>query len=198
MTHICISNLTIIGSDNGLSPGRRQAIIWANVGIMLIGPLGTNCSEILFGIQTFPFKKMHLKMSFAKWRSYCFGLNVLIPDPDGEVEHIHNLMNSTLIDPKISSKSTDTFSNNVADRQHNDVTIWKHFPRYCPFVRGIHRSPVDTPHKGTVARTFDVSLLSVWTNCWTNTRLSVIRDVMAVFWRHRNKIHEETPDNAQL
>ena len=36
-----------IGSDNGLSPGRRQAIIWTNVGILLIEPLGTNFSEIL-------------------------------------------------------------------------------------------------------------------------------------------------------
>ena len=46
MTHICVGNLTIIGSDNGLSPGRRQAIIWPNAGILLIGPLGTNFSEI--------------------------------------------------------------------------------------------------------------------------------------------------------
>ena len=36
MTHICVDNLTIIGSDNGLSPGRRQAIIWTNAGILLI------------------------------------------------------------------------------------------------------------------------------------------------------------------
>ena len=46
MTHICVSKLTIIGSDNGLSPGRRQAIIWTNAGILLIWPLGTNFSEI--------------------------------------------------------------------------------------------------------------------------------------------------------
>ena len=57
MTHICVGNLTIIGSDNGLSPRRRQAIIWINAGILLIGPLGTNFSEILIGIQTFSFKK---------------------------------------------------------------------------------------------------------------------------------------------
>ena len=37
-THICVSELTIIGSDNGLSPERRQAIIWTNAGILLIGP----------------------------------------------------------------------------------------------------------------------------------------------------------------
>ena len=36
VTHICVSNLTIIGSDNGLSTGRRQAIIWTNAGILLI------------------------------------------------------------------------------------------------------------------------------------------------------------------
>ena len=61
MTHICVSKLTIIGSDNGLSPDRRQAIFWTNAGILLIGPLGTNFSEILIEIHAFTFKKMHLK-----------------------------------------------------------------------------------------------------------------------------------------
>ena len=50
VTHICFSKLTIIGSDNGLSPGRRQAIIWTSDGILLIGPLGTNLSEVLIEI----------------------------------------------------------------------------------------------------------------------------------------------------
>ena len=70
VTHICVSNLTIIGSDNGLSPGRRPAIIWTNAGILLIGPLGTKFSEILIGIQPFLFKKLHLKTSSAKWRLF--------------------------------------------------------------------------------------------------------------------------------
>ena len=70
VTHICISKLTIIGSDNGLSPGQRQAIIWTSAGILLIGPLGTNLSKILIGIQTLSFKKIHLKMSSAKWRPF--------------------------------------------------------------------------------------------------------------------------------
>ena len=77
VTHICVSKLTIIGSDNGLSPGRRQAIIWTNAGILLIRTLGTNFSEILSAIHTFSLKKMHLKMSSAKWRPFCLGLNVL-------------------------------------------------------------------------------------------------------------------------
>ena len=46
MTHICASKLTTIDSDNGLSPDRRKAIIRTNAGILLIGPLGTNFSEI--------------------------------------------------------------------------------------------------------------------------------------------------------
>ena len=77
MTHICVCNLTIIGSDNGLSPGRRQAIIWTNAGILLIEPLGTNFSEILAEIITFSFKKMYMQVSSGKWRPFCLGLNVL-------------------------------------------------------------------------------------------------------------------------
>ena len=75
--HICIVKLTMIGSNNGLSPGRRQAIIWTNARILLIGPLGTNFSEILIGIQTITFKKMHLKMLSAIWRPFCLGLDML-------------------------------------------------------------------------------------------------------------------------
>ena len=75
--HICFGKLTIIDSDNGLSPERRQAIIWTNAGILLIGPLGTNFSEILIEIQTFSLKKIRLKMSSAKCCSFRLGLNVL-------------------------------------------------------------------------------------------------------------------------
>ena len=70
VTHICVGKLTIIGSDNGLSPERRQAIIWTNAGILLIGPLGTNFSEILIENQTFSSKKIRLKMSSAKCCSF--------------------------------------------------------------------------------------------------------------------------------
>ena len=100
---MCVRNsiFTIIDSDNGLSPGRHQAIIWTNVGILLIQILGTNFSEILSEIHIFSFKEMHLKIlgtnfseilseihifSFkemhlkmsAKWWQFRLGLNVLI------------------------------------------------------------------------------------------------------------------------
>ena len=77
MTYTCVSKLTIIGRDNGLSPGRHQAIIWTNTQVLSIRSLGTNFSEILSRIQIFSFKKMHLNMSSAKWRQFSLGLNVL-------------------------------------------------------------------------------------------------------------------------
>ena len=68
VTHICVSKLAIISSDNGLAPGRRQAIIWTNAGILLTEPLGTNFNEISIEIHTFSFKKMHLKLSSGKYQ----------------------------------------------------------------------------------------------------------------------------------
>ena len=77
MTHICVSEPTSIGSDNGLSPGRRQAIIWTNAGLFLIGTLETNFKEILIKIHTFSFKNIDLKMSSWKWCIFCLSLKVL-------------------------------------------------------------------------------------------------------------------------
>ena len=75
--HICIGNLSNIGSDKGLSPDWRQAIIWTNTGILLIGPWGTKFIEIIIEILTFSFMKMDFNVSSAKWRPFCLGLNVL-------------------------------------------------------------------------------------------------------------------------
>ena len=77
VTHICVNKLTSIGSDNGLSPGRRQVIIWTNAGILLIGALGTNFNEILIETPSFSLRKTHLKMLSGKWWPFCLGLNVL-------------------------------------------------------------------------------------------------------------------------
>ena len=55
-------------------------------------------------------------------------------------------------------------------RLHDDVIKWKYFLRYWPFVWGIHRSPVNSPHKGQWREALMVSLTSVWTNGWANNR----------------------------
>ena len=53
-------------------------------------------------------------------------------------------------------------------RSHEDVIKWKHFPRNWPFVRGIHRSPVNSPHKGQWHGALMFSLICAWTNGWVN------------------------------
>ena len=52
----------------------------------------------------------------------------------------------------------------------DDVIKWKHFPRNWPFVRGIHRSPVNSPHKGQWRGALMFSLIGVWINDWVNNR----------------------------
>ena len=59
----------------------------------------------------------------------------------------------------------------ITDRDdHDDVIKWKHFPRYWPFVRGIHRSPVNSLHKGQWRGVLMFSLICVWINGWVNNR----------------------------
>ena len=130
VTHICVGNLTIIGSDNGLSPGGHQAIIWTNAGILLIGPLGTNFSEIFIGIQTFSYKKMHLKMSSAKWRPFRVGLNVLTRRKHPEsiicrlsIKGVRNIYVSAQTYFQLFSPSTNNAWNSVDSHE----TEWYNF-----------------------------------------------------------------------
>ena len=51
---------------------------------------------------------------------------------------------------------------------HDDVIKWKHFPRYLPFVRGIHRSPVNSLHRGQLRGALVFSFICVWINGWVN------------------------------
>ena len=53
---------------------------------------------------------------------------------------------------------------------YDDVIKWKHFPRYWPFVRGIHRSPMNSPHKGQWRGALMFSLICTWINAWVNNR----------------------------
>ena len=79
---------------------------------------------------------------------------------------------------------------------HDDVTKWKHFPRYWPFVRGIHRSPVNSPHKGQWRGALMISLICVWINGWVNNRepgdLRRYRahyDVIVMTWTTANPLY---------
>ena len=73
VTHICVSKITIIGSDDGLLPG--EVTIWINV-VLSIRHLGTNVNEIVIKIP-FSYKKMNFTKLSAKWWPFCLGINVL-------------------------------------------------------------------------------------------------------------------------
>ena len=77
VTHICVGNSTIIGSDNGLSPGRAPSHYLNQCWNIVNRTLGNKLQWNLNAIETFSFKEMHLKLSSAKWRPFCIGLSVL-------------------------------------------------------------------------------------------------------------------------
>ena len=66
--------------------------------------------------------------------------------------------------------ATTTHIRASAWKKHDDVIKWTHFPRYWPFVRGIHRSPVNSPHKGQWRGALMFTLICVWINGWVNNR----------------------------
>ena len=61
-----------------------------------------------------------------------------------------------------------TWGHKLLNSCHDDVIKWKHFPHYWPYVRGIHRSPVNSPHKGQWRGALMFSLFCVWINSWVN------------------------------
>ena len=120
MMHIFLDNLTTIGSDNGLSSSWCQAIIWTNAGILLIGPLGTNFSEILIKIHTFSFKKMHLKMSSGGHffsASICWRLLFHLPWSQKLPKHCDKCYSFWMI----------IYSYDRWRMNHDDVIKWNHF-----------------------------------------------------------------------
>ena len=77
VVHIYVSKIIAIGSDNGISPGRRKTITWANAGILCIGTLGMKFRTILIEINIISFQNLLLKTLSAKWCPFRLGLNVL-------------------------------------------------------------------------------------------------------------------------
>ena len=68
----------------------------------------------------------------------------------------------------VAALNTLPSSSTPLDLPHDDVTKWKHFPRYWPLVRGIHRWPVNSPHKGQWRRALIFPLKLTGTNIWAN------------------------------
>ena len=168
--YICASKLTIIGSDNGLLPGRRQAIIWTNTGILLIWTLGTTFSGILSEIHTFSFKKIHLNMSSAKWLPFCLALNVQTPR-----WHYGKLIMACFL----------------RMGKHQFFPWWRHqmetFSALLAICAGNSPVPGELPAQRPVTRSFDVFF-----DLRLNKRLSKqswgwwFETLSPPLWRHRN------------
>ena len=138
VTHICVSDLTSIGSDNGLSPGRRQAIIRTNAGILLVSPLGTNFSEILIEIQIFLLKKIRLKMSSTKCCSFRLGLNVLKGILWPVVVCSHDHLKTAFIDTASTLRIFDHDITNLIHHHHQLPVVKRSFTSLSSIVREYH------------------------------------------------------------
>ena len=120
---------------------------------------------------------MHMKILSAKWWPFC---------PEGRWANSHSVDYTGwgicylsylyyLIVEKWKKKQI-YFSciprtiQHLKGQTHDDVIKWKHFPRYWPFVRGIHRSPVNSSHKGQRRGALVFSLICAWINGWVNNR----------------------------
>ena len=178
--------LVIIGSGNGLWPVWHQAISSTNVGFLIIGPLWTTLGTFYHNSNKLMLTGLH-------------GRVVIATDPNAETsmwgfwswQSQRNLISrgnvsayliSCCTGPKchiirikryISTKLHIFLSNDWYLQKptvHDDVIKWKHFPRYWPFVRGIHRGPVNSPHKGQWRGTLMFSLICTRMKCWVNNR----------------------------
>ena len=138
MTHICISKLTIIGSDNEVSPGWQT-----NAGILLIGLLGTNVNEISNDIGIFSFKKKHLKMLSGKWRPIlsrpqCFNIrltdNLVAGTPRLSFQDPYHSYTTTVL-----TSFTDIMSHHICDEckvgngklQQQSISVWYFMIHRC-------------------------------------------------------------------
>ena len=148
----CIRQWTwvTVGSRKDLVHVRFQTFISPNDGVLSIATLRTNFMGIRTTNHPNHFSSMDCawKMSSAKFRPFCSGHNVVsLP---WRVSDSGPLRGWVLL--------------------YDDVIKWKHFPCYWPFVRGIHRSTVNSPHKGQWRGALMFSLIYAWINDWVNSR----------------------------
>ena len=158
MTHICFIKLTITGSDFGLSPGRRQAIIWTTAGLLLSKPIRTNFSEILIEIHPF---SMHMKISSEKSRSICLGINVLNTNiPTGCVPLCSD--GAWLVKHIISRIDLDYLDHWTTFRYTNSLSRYKDTHSINRAILGPSCRNVGNSHTGKAASLYIDGALIVW------------------------------------
>ena len=170
VTHIIVSKLNIIGSDNALSPGRHQAIIRTNRGILLIGYLGTNLTEILIEILTLSFKKMCSNMPSAKWLQCvnmcpsCSSLSSPLHFPYISVYlpfYQKQMFSTGMASPQFEERSTPSYPiSRVTSHECHDITNHRQIDRlFTGEIKFLHDRPSvrdwwlrDSPYKGPILK----------------------------------------------
>ena len=115
-----------------------------------------------------PYYWSFVPVTEGEWYRVWYFLVLVINEHYKDSNHllfIQKLVTRSLWEESISCLCLSQWS-----RNHDDVMKWTHFPRYWPFVRGIHRSPVNSPHKGQWRGALMFSLICVWINGWVNSR----------------------------
>ena len=110
-----------------------------------------------------------LRKHFIYFKILTWFGSTLIRDYDSIAAIVHPVWFVMLVKWRLLAIPSMLSSLIVAHR-YDDVIKWKHFPRNWPFVRGIHRSPVNSPHKGQWRGALMFSLIYVWINDWVNNR----------------------------
>ena len=98
----------------------------------------------------------------ARRKEYTFGVNVIVGDNNCKIFHAHWVVVQLIC--RVHPRTVPL------KWRHDDVIKWIHFPRYWPFVRGIHRSPVNSPHKGQWRGALIFTLICARINGWVNNR----------------------------
>ena len=144
----------IIGSYYGLPPVLRHVVIWTNVALLFIWSL---------------WNPMEFQYENCQWRKLVWKCRLhngdkitnTVPSPNSLNPDyaVHKIMISRIyiVCQLLLAKCVRTYIRHVHFASlHDDVIKWKHFPRYWPFVRGIHRSTVNSTHTRPVQRSFEV------------------------------------------
>ena len=165
MTQIYVSGLCIIGSDKGLVPVKRQTIISTKAVYLLIGPPWT----ISWNLES-KYNYFHTRIWMPK-------------------RGPHN--DSYFVSALLCKKWRLSFSVRTTiccprPAFHDDVIKWKHFPRYWPLLRGIHRSPVNSPHKGQRRGALMFSLICLKKQLSKQSRRWWFETLSRPLWRRCN------------
>ena len=157
------------GSGHGL-------VLWTNVDCSSVKSSDIHIRTISQEMPQPSITKICLKIKYLKFHSNSPGANELndFSSPkwwyritDNRRKFIKNLSNftvSTVFADGLAPSGAKTFIDKT--KTHDNVIKWKHFPRDWPFVRGIHRSPVNSPHKGQWCRALMFSLMCARINHW--------------------------------